>query len=537
MYHLTILERYDDPSHGEPGEQSTLTEEGSGFSSGKRSRTAELFGSGGLLSQLADGITDGLWSFDGEGRTTYANKAAAVILGVPVERLIGSALSEYAFPEDREKILASALTPKEGASHQTLRLRRADGEEIWVRCQPSPIQGLDERTVEHLLIVQDVTEQHRLGEAKAILAAIVESSDDAIVSKTLDGIIRTWNKGAERVFGYTAEEIVGSPILRLLPKDRYEEEYDILRRLQRGERVDHFETIRVAKDGRLLDVSVTISPIRNAEGVVVGASKVARDITERRRAEEALREREEALLTLAATLEERVRERTTELEEALREMEGFTYTISHDLRGPLRAIIANCRILEEDYGGALPEPAHRHLVRQADAARRMADLIDDLLRLSRISRQDMHRVEIDLSELVNEIAEEICRRAPELDPHFEIQPGLTATADPTLMRLALTNLLENSVKFVRPGAEARIEVGISDGVYFVRDRGIGFDQAYAEKIFQPFERLHHEGAFPGTGIGLANVRRIIERHGGRAWAEGRPNEGATFYFTLPAPKG
>ena len=372
-------------------------------------------------------------------------------------------------------------------------------------------------------------------QAQRYLAAIVDSSDDAIVGKTLNGIVTSWNKGAEQIFGYSSAEMVGKSITTLIPPDRLDEEDMIQSRLAVGERVDHFETIRMTKDGRLVDVSVTVSPIRDESGKVVGASKIARVITDRKLAEMALRESEASLRGLNEILEHRVQERTSELQAALREMEGFTYTVSHDLRAPLRGIIASCRLLEEDYGTDLPLGAREHLQRQAEAARKLAILIDDLLRLSRIGRQALGRVEIDVTDVAEQIAQEV-RQRPE-SPAFTlfVEPGLTTQADPLLFRLALLNLVENAVKFSRPNVPPIVEIGVEEGVFFVRDNGIGFDPIYEHRIFLPFERLHRDVDFPGTGIGLANVRRIIERHGGKVWGTGRPNEGATFFFRLGVP--
>ncbi len=228
-------------------------------------------------------------------------------------------------------------------------------------------------------------------------------------------------------------------------------------------------------------------------------------------------------------LEQRVKERTEALEVANKELEGFTYSVSHDLRGPLRAIMSTSMILKEDYGAALPTDAKDQLDRQARAAKKMGDLIDDLLKLSRIGRQEMLKHSLDLSGMAEEIVAEL---KPGIDIH--IQPGIHVKGDPKLMRLAVQNLLDNAIKFTKNHAKPSVEMGVgSDGVVYVRDNGIGFDMAYADRLFLPFERLVRDDEYPGTGIGLANVKRIIERHGGKIWAEGEPEQGATFYFAIP----
>lgn len=241
------------------------------------------------------------------------------------------------------------------------------------------------------------------------------------------------------------------------------------------------------------------------------------------------------LKQLNAELEIRVAQRTAELQAANREMEGFTYTVSHDLRGPLRAIMSSSMILIEDFGGELSPEAQHLLERQAGAAKRLGQLIDDVLKLSRLGRADLRKSKVDLTALANEvISEQKLTEGRTLDVYVE--PGLMALGDPQLLKLALQNLIENSIKFSKPDVPVRLEVGVreQDGedVVYVKDNGIGFEQQYMEKIFVPFERLHRDDEYPGTGIGLANVKRIIERHGGRIWAEAEPGRGATFFFTL-----
>jgi light-regulated signal transduction histidine kinase (bacteriophytochrome) len=232
-------------------------------------------------------------------------------------------------------------------------------------------------------------------------------------------------------------------------------------------------------------------------------------------------------------LERRVTERTSELTTAVREMEGFTYSVSHDLRGPLRAILATSRILVAEAGAGLNDEMRDLLDRQQKAASRLGALIDALLRLSRISRAEMTRTDVDLTEIARSVEIDICGQDWPVPPNFTIQDGMACLGDDRLLRLVLHNLMENAVKFSPSGAQ--VEVGQTDeGVFFVRDHGVGFEMRYAEKLWIPFERLVRDEEFPGTGIGLANVKRIVERHGGAVWAESAPGEGSTFYFTIQA---
>lgn len=273
------------------------------------------------------------------------------------------------------------------------------------------------------------------------------------------------------------------------------------------------------------------SPIESAWDVRVtklddGVSVAWREITEHKQADE-------YVYRLNAILERKVEERTSELKEMVHELEGFTYSVAHDLRAPLRAIIATSRIVLDESSEHLSEEHMRMLTRQAVNAERLGILIDDLLRLSRISRQELAPTPVDVSTMAHEIIDELTPRT--VRPVFLVQPELWVSADPTLFRLALLNLIENAAKFSPNGG--RIDIGgYSEGdrsVIYVRDQGIGFDMQYAHKLFAPFERLHRESEFPGTGIGLANVQRIIQRHGGIVWAESIPGMGATFYLSLP----
>lgn len=487
-----------------------------------------------LLASIVSSSDDAIVSKTLDGIVTSWNRAAERMFGYSAAEMVGSSILKI-FPEDRRHEETRFRETLRGGGQverfRTLRHHK-DGTPIEVSVTIAPLFDRAGNVVGASKIVRDISLSAREAHASASLAAIVESSDDAIVSKTLQSIVTTWNPGAERIFGYSAEEMIGQPILKIIPDDRKNEEDVILARLRNGERVDHFETVRRTKDGRLIDVSVTVSPIRNLSGEIVGASKVARVITERKLAEVALQESERHLRGLTELLEKRVQDRTADLQAALREMEGFTYTISHDLRTPLRAIIANCRLMEEDFGDQIPAQAHRLLQRQSDAALRLATLIDDLLRLSRIGRQALQKVEVDLSGMAQDVVAELMERSPQAT--FVVTPNLRVQADPLLLRLAITNLFENATKFVRPGVPPVVEFGAEGDVFFVRDNGIGFEPTYAERIFLPFERLHRDVDYPGTGIGLANVRRIVERHGGTVWATAHQGQGAIFSFRLPA---
>ena len=276
--------------------------------------------------------------------------------------------------------------------------------------------------------------------------------------------------------------------------------------------------------------SINGKPLYNPDGSFRGYRGTGNDITARKLAEEGIRH-------LNATLEQRVLERTASLEASNRELEAFSYSVSHDLRAPLRALDGFSYLLKEEYADRLDDAGQEYLSRIRDASQRMGTLIDDLIELARISRLEMQRVDLDLTTLALEVAETLCEQAPQRQVSWDIAPGLRAHADLVLAKALIDNLLRNAWKFTAERTAARIEVGCKakDGetIFFVRDDGAGFDQTYADKLFKPFQRLHDAKRFPGTGIGLATVMRVVSRHGGRVWAEGAPDQGAAFYFTLP----
>jgi PAS domain S-box-containing protein len=330
----------------------------------------------------------------------------------------------------------------------------------------------------------------------------------------LEGIIQTWNGGAQKIFGYCASEMIGGLTTPLIPADRLDEEKQIFEKINRGESVPHFDTVRRAKGGRQIDVSVTVSPIKDAAGTIVGSSKVVRDITESKR----------------------VAKRITELNA---ELEAFSYSVSHDLRAPLRHVMGFVELLQREAGPSLSQKSVAHLATISQSAKRMGSLIDDLLAFSKIGRSEMKKTSVNLEELVQETLGDFRVELKNRSVIWNIPPLPTVPCDRALLRMVLVNLISNAIKFTAQCVETKIEIGVipdGDGetVIFIRDNGVGFDPRYVGKLFGVFQRLHSAGEFEGTGIGLANVQRIIHRHGGRVWAEGAVNGGATFYFSIPA---
>jgi PAS domain S-box-containing protein len=490
----------------------------------------------------------------------------------------------------------------------------------------------------------------------AWLAAIVESSDDAIITKDLNGIITSWNQGAQRIFGYSAEEVIGQPVAILIPADRQNEEPGILARLRKGQRIDHYETVRMRKDGKLVDISLTVSPLRNPDGKIVGASKIARDITARKRAQQAVRESEERLravvdnisqMAWTATesgeitwynrrwyeytgtifdnvkgrgwtalhhpdhlqrvvakfddslrngqtwedtfplrgkdgqyrwflsratpirdaagniqlwfgtntditelqeareaqarlqdeLEKRVAERTASLTEAIAQMEEFSYSVSHDLRAPVRAMQGYAQATLEDYGHLLDEQGREYLGHIVRSGERMDRLVRELLVYSRIARAELDLQPVSLDSLVRDIVSHY----PEMQqPQAEIRTRGSLHSviahEPSLTQ-AISNLLNNAVKFVAPGVKPEVELYSErqgDRLrLWVHDNGIGIRPEYRTRLFGLFERIHNGKYYEGTGIGLAIVRKSVERMGGKVGVESN-GTGSKFWIELPS---
>jgi PAS domain S-box-containing protein len=370
-------------------------------------------------------------------------------------------------------------------------------------------------------------------ELRARLAAVVESSDDAIISVDPAGAIRSWNAGATRLFGWSADEAVGRPISVILPPERGTEAA-FLERVLAGEPVGPVETTRMGRDGRRLDVSLGASPLRDDEGRVVGGAAILRDMSRQRRDEAEIHR-------LNRDLERRVAVRTAELEAANKELEAFSYSVSHDLRAPLRALEGFSRILIEDHGTQLDAEMRRYLEMIRENTERMAALINDLLRLSRLSRQPLEWGPVNPNVLVAEALEELKPEYEGRRIEFTIGALPPCQGDRGLLRQVFVNLLSNAIKYSRRRDPAHIEVGGSmDGEeprYFVRDDGVGFDMRYAsDKLFGVFQRFHRADEYEGTGVGLAIARRIVLRHGGHIRGDAAPDRGATFTFSIrPAP--
>ncbi|MGA7615153.1 MAG: PAS domain S-box protein [Thermoanaerobaculia bacterium] len=350
------------------------------------------------------------------------------------------------------------------------------------------------------------------------LASIIQSSDDAIISKTLDGVVTSWNPAAERIFGYTAAEIVGKPILILFPSDRHGEEQNILSRIARGEHVVHYETVRLRKNGEPIDVSVTISPIHDETGRVVGASKIARDITDRKR------------------LEAEAWRRTEELARSNAELEQFAFVASHDLQEPLRGVVGCVELLQKRHGPQLNTDARELISLAVESSMRMQNLIEDLLEYSRVGRPHLEKRRVDLDGALDRALSSLAATIARTGAVVTRGELPVVSGDRRQLSQVFENLIGNAIKF---RSECPLKIHISaqrerEGwIISVADNGIGIETRFLEKIFGLFQRLHPRARYPGTGVGLPICRKVIERHGGRIWVDSTPGEGSTFSFLLP----
>ena len=459
---------------------------------------------------------------DRDGHIVFINAQTERLFGYARDELLGKDIevlvprrSRDAHPEHRTRYLTDPKVRAMGAGLE-IRGLRSNGTEVPIEVSLSPLAT--ETGILVASTIRDVTERTRADELRFRLAAIVDSSVDAIIGETLSGVMTSWNRGAERIFGYTAEEAIGQPISMLSPIGHMGEEPGLLQKLSRHERIEPFETKRRRKDGQVIDASITISPVLNGSGNLIGASNAARDISDRKRADEALAQAKDAA------------------ELASIEFEAFGYSVAHDLRAPLRAIEGFSRALLEDYSDKLDGEGQHYITQVGEAVHRMGRLIDSLLTLARIAQSDVRRERVDVTAMTREIARRLQREQPDRKVEFCVAESLTCRADSRLLEIVLANLLENAWKFTARRPDPRIELGMSQDIesnpFFVNDNGVGFDMALAQKLFGVFQRFHAGSEFEGIGIGLATVQRIIRRHGGRIWADSAVGRGATFYFTL-----
>jgi PAS domain S-box-containing protein len=494
-----------------------------------------------LLAAIIDSSDDAIFSIDAHGNILSWNRGAERLLGYPSAEAIGlpvRALFRSDGDSPHSDVFARVRNGERVDAFET-KLQSKDGRPVDVSLTLSPIRTSDDSAVA-VAIARDVRDRKWLEFAPLRLAAIVASSDDAIISKDLNGIVTSWNAAAERMFGYTAEEMIGRSITTIIPTERLQEEDNVLAHIRAGLPVEHFETVRRHKHGRLIDVSLTVSPIRDGAGRIVGASKIARDITEHKRLIEAER--------LAAAMEEAAKRQLLEAEnrrvqEANRLKGEFVANMSHELRTPLNSIIGFAELIADErlgpIGARYPEFARTML----NSAQHLLRLINDILDLAKVESGKIalepQRVVVrdlieDVTSIIKGIAKERkIRIAIDIDPSVDV-----LHLDPIRLKQVLYNYLSNAIKFSRDGGQVILRVRPEGADHFrieVQDFGIGIRPEDFDRLFVEFQQLDATSSkkFQGTGLGLALTKRIIETQGGTVGVESEPGSGSTFFATLP----
>jgi PAS domain S-box-containing protein len=535
-----------------------------------------------LLEATPDAII-GVWP---DGRIALMNGQAELLFGYPRQELIGQQLevlvpegARKVHPQRRAKYLETPRQRPMGAGMQ-LAARRKDG-----TCFPAEISlsvMQTEAGEQILAAVRDITERRRSYEASAQLAAIVRSSQDAIIGKTQDGVITSWNPAAERLYGYSAEEIVGAHLRQLVAPERWAEQDELLHRIAEGKRIEGYETRRVRKDGSTIDVSLTLSPIADEAGRIVGVASISRDVTAQKQAAEYAHGLTEAILNILedftaererlddtqravlnilddfdeervnverantalrgeivqrATAEEALQGRTNELINSNAELEQFAYVASHDLQEPLRKIGSFCQLLSRRYAGQLDDNADTYIGYVVDGVLRMQQLIDDLLAFARLGQTGSGATRVDCQGAVQLALDNLAVAIEKSGAEVSVATPLPIVMGEASRVVQLfQNLLANSLKFsgtAAPRIIVRADRRATEWVFSVTDNGIGIDPQYADRVFSVFQRLHTREEYPGTGIGLAICKKIVEQLGGVIWFDSAIGEGTTFSWTVP----
>jgi PAS domain S-box-containing protein len=487
-----------------------------------------------ILASIAEAVI----STDAQGCVDFMNSVAERLTGWSESEAQDKPLAEIFRVLDSE-----AQTPMENPGEQALHLGQVvaltdhtvliarDGTQCAIAGSGSPIRDESGATMGVVLVFCDQSEE-RMAQ-KAMLQAglynrsLIEASLDPLVTIGAEGKITDVNEATTKVTGCPREELIGSDFSDYFTQPKKAREG--YQRVFAEGQVTNYPLEVKHSDGRTTPVLYNAAVYQDEEGHVVGVFAAARDITERKRAEEEIR-------TLNAELEQRVRDRTAQLEASNQELEAFSYSVSHDLRTPLRAIDGFARILREDYAQHLDAEGKRVCSVIHDNVGNMSRLIDDLLMFSRLGRTEMSLSEIDMGAMASAVFHELTTPESRARIDFSVGSLPPAFADTTLMRQVWTNLLSNCIKFSSKRERATIQVGAEqmegETVYTVQDNGAGFDMQYVHKLFGVFQRLHSTKEFEGTGVGLALVQRVIRRHAGRVWAEGEIDKGATIYFTI-----
>src|SRR5665647_3198428 len=468
---------------------------------------------------IIETTNEGIVVIDAESRVTYVNKKLTDKGGYRQEEAIGRLWWDFADEEGKAAAKLHMDQRRQGIDEKyELRLICKDGSPFWVLVSSKALLDKDGKFAGSLSMLTDITGRKQAEEKIRTLANTVESSNDAIITESVDGIITSWNKGAEIIYGYLAEEVLGKNFSILEPDNLKGEIKQFSEKIKTGEKIEHYETSRLKKDGTIINVSVSLSPVFDISGKLVALSAIVRDITERKKAGEILKSKLE------------------ELARSNEELEQFAYVSSHDLQEPLRMISSYLQLLQRRYQGSLDDKADKYIYYAVDGASRMQNLINDLLEFSRVTTKARDPEPTDSEFILDKVLSnlEVFIEENEATVSYGYLPEVMA--DYSQMVQVFQNLIINGIKFrseEAPQIHISAEKKESEWVFSVQDNGIGIDPQYSEKIFEVFKRLHKKEEYPGTGIGLAICKKIVERHGGRIWVECELDKGSTFYFTLP----
>ena len=483
--------------------------------------------------ELIDAAPDAILVWDSQGKCVLSNTVAARLRGCSEKELIGMAMADTYAPADRDRVRERLdLVKQQGVLRFEGAFLRENNQVVPVEVSLSSA-GKDQ----YQAVLRDISDRKRAEEILRERASLLDLTHDTIFVRDMRGTITYWNGGAEALYGWTSQEAIGQNAYELLRKIFPEPLDEITAKLLRTGRWEG-EVKHATRDGTWVVVASRLSLQRDERGNPSAILETNNDVTERKKAEEALQRSHDEL-------EIKVKERTAELhttnaelQSVNRELEAFAYSVSHDLRAPVRHIAGFTELLQKHANPVLDDKSRRHISMILDSATRMGSLVDDLLAFSRIGRAETQKTTVVLDELVKGVVSEMAPDTQSRKIVWRIGGLPICHGDPAMLRLVFANLLSNAVKFTRTRDPAEIEIGTlnqdpNEVVVFVKDNGVGFDMKYQNKLFGVFQRLHSQEAFEGTGIGLATVQRIVHRHSGRVWGEGTIENGATFYVALP----
>jgi PAS domain S-box-containing protein len=448
------------------------------------------------------------------------NQAVIKLLGYAPAELKNTSLLFYLSEEDRVKVQQLAKEDKENFFIET-QFYCKNRNVKWLSWNIVCKQGY------WFANARDITDLKEVEEIRNYLSIVVKQSNDAIYLHNADGKIISWNKGAENIYGFSENEALKMFIWNIVPKQLLAQANEVIQSILKGEKIELLQTKRITKFGKLIDVVFSASVITDINGDLRSVAITERDITQQILADREIKQ-----------LNSELRANIVQLELSNKELESFSYSVSHDLRAPLRGINGYSQMILEDYGSGFNEEMKRLFSAIQRNAEKMGTLIDDLLEFSRLGRKEPTKLPIDFSGMVDQVIKELTKENG-WKGKITVESLLPAEGDPTLLSQVVLNLISNAIKYTGKKEKPQINIGSyeedNEHVYFIKDNGAGFNMEYAHKLFGVFQRLHSNNEFEGTGVGLAIVQRVITKHHGKVWAEAKLNEGATFYFSLPKP--